>query len=177
MKIIIATENKAKIQGVTEVLNQVWTDVEIISEKFSSDISEQPLSEVEGITGATNRAKNAQAKYSEADYCIGIEGFVDSNEYGMFLGGTVVIINKTGEIGIGTSAKVQIPDFIKEKINEGLELGPLVKELMNDTEGAIRHSEGTTGILSKGLYNRVDEFKDATKCALARFLSPEFYKK
>ncbi len=177
MKIIITTENKAKIQGVTEILNRVWNDLEIISEKFPSDISEQPLSEVEGITGALNRAKNAQTKYPEADYCIGIEGFVDTNEHGMFLGGTVVILNAAGEYGIGTSAKALMPNFLREKVAAGAELGPLVKELMNDTDGTIRQTAGTLGILSKGLYDRVAEFEDATKCALAKFLSPEFYNK
>ncbi len=104
-----------------------------------------------------------------------MEGYVDSNEYGMFLAGAVAIINKVGSIGVGVSAKMQLPDFIKEKITAGAELGPLVKDFMNDTEGTIRHYDGTNGILSKGLYNRVDEFKDATKCALVRFQSPELY--
>lgn len=176
MKIIISTENKAKIQAVEEVLDQIWNDLEITSEKFPSDVSDQPLSEAEGIKGAINRAQNAQLKYSDADYCVGMEGYVDSNEYGMFLAGAVAIINKSGAIGVGISAKMQLPDFIKEKIEAGEELGLIIKNLMNDTDGHIRHYDGTNGILSKGLYNRVDEFKDATKCALTRFQSPEFYK-
>lgn len=175
MKIIISTENKAKIQAVEKVLHQVWNDFEIVSEKFPSDVSEQPLSEAEGIKGAINRAKNAKLKHSDADYWVGMEGYVDSNEYGMFLAGAVAIINKGGSVGVGVSAKMQLPNFIKEKITAGAELGPIVKDFMNDTEGIIRHYDGTNGILSKGLYNRVDEFKDATKCALARFQSPEFY--
>ncbi len=176
MKIIISTENKAKVQAVEEVLHQVWDNFEIVSEKFPSDVSEQPLSETEGIKGAINRAENAKLKHSGADYWVGMEGYVDSNEYGMFLAGAVAIINKDGSIGVGISAKMQLPIFIKEKIEAGEELGPTIKTLMNDTEGSIRHYDGTNGILSKGLYNRVDEFKDATKCALAKFQSPELYK-
>ncbi len=68
MKIIISTENKAKIQAIEEVLHQVWDDFEIVSEKFPSGISEQPLSEAEGIKGAINRAENAKQKHSDADY-------------------------------------------------------------------------------------------------------------
>jgi len=176
MKIIIGTENKAKIQAIKEVFNLVWTDLEIIGEKFSSDVSDQPLTEEEGIKGAINRAKNAKIKYAEADFYIGMEGYVDTNEYGMFLAGIVAIIDKNGNIGIGSSAKMQLPEFIQKKIEAGQELGPIIKELMNDTTGDIRHFDGTNGILSKGLYNRVDEFKDATKCALVKFLSPEFFK-
>jgi len=177
MKIIICTENKAKIQAIEEVLIKVWSNIEMIGEKFSSDVSEQPLTEEEGIKGAINRAKNAKLKYSDADYYIGMEGYVDTNKYGMFLAGIVAIVDKHGKIGVGTSAKMQLPTFIQKRITDGEELGPLIKDLMNDTEGNIRKYDGTNGILSKGLYNRVDEFKDATKCALARFQSPEFFGK
>ena len=175
MKIIISTKNQAKTQAIKEVFDQVFSNLEIINEKFPSDVSEQPLSEDEGIKGALNRATHAKNKYPTADYYIGMEGYVDTNSFGMFLAGAVVIINKEGKTGIGISAKMLLPTFIKEKINAGQELGPLIKSLLNDTEGKIRHYDGTNGILSKGLYNRVDEFKDATKCALACFQSPEFY--
>lgn len=177
MKIIIATENKAKIQATTTIFNQVYSNVEVISEKFSSGVSEQPLSEEEGIQGAINRAQAARTKYPEADYCIGLEGYVDTNKYGMFLAGIVAVVKNDTEIGIGTSAKMQLPNFLKTKLEAGMELGPLIQTLMNDTDNTIRHYDGTCGILTKGLYNRVKEFEDATKCALARFQSPELYKK
>lgn len=131
----------------------------------------------EGIEGVINRAKNARTKYSDADYYVGMEGYVDTNKYGMFLAGVVAIMDKHGEIGVGISVKMQLPMFIQKKIQDGEELGPLVKDLMNDTNGNIRQFDGTNGILSKGLYNRVDEFKDATNCALTRFQSPEFFNK
>jgi inosine/xanthosine triphosphatase len=175
MKIVISTENKAKVQAVKEVLESVWNDIMIIAEKFPSDISEQPVTEQEGIEGAVNRIKNSKEKYSDADYYIGMEGFVDSNEYGMFLAGAVVIENNIGDRGVGVSGKIQLPDDIKTKIDQGEELGPLVQNLMNDSKNEIRNFDGTNGILTKGLYNRVDEFKDATKCALAKFLSSELY--
>lgn len=171
MKIIISTENRAKIEAVETVFKQVWPELEIISEKFSSDVADQPLSEEEGIQGANN----ARQKYSDADYFVGLEGYVNTNQYGMFLAGAVAVIRNDSATGIGISAKMQLPDFIKDKINKGAELGPIIKELANDVEENIKHHDGTNGILSKGLYNRVDEFKDATKCALTRFQTPELY--
>ena len=177
MKIIICTENKAKMQAMQEVINRVWPDAELIGEKFSSDVHEQPISEDEGIRGAINRASHAQEKYLAADYFIGMEGFVDTNNYGMFLAGAVAILDKDGKVGIGISAKMLLPSFIKKKIEEGHELGPLIKDLMNDAEDNIRQYDGTNGILSKGLYNRVDEFKNAAECALARFQSSELFER
>lgn len=176
MKIIIATANKAKIQAVQEVFEKVFNEVAIVGEKFDSKVAEQPLSEDEGIQGALNRASSAQEKFPKADYYIGLEGYVDTNNFGMFLGGAVVILDNRGNFGIGLSAKMQLPKVLKEKIEQGEELGPLMKKLMNDQHGKIRQFDGTNGILSKGLYNRVDEFKDATKCALSRFVSLGLYK-
>jgi len=175
MRVIISTTNQAKIKAVEEVFNDVWKDVEFFGCKSDSGISQQPLSEEEGIDGALNRAKGACRHDANAEFWIGLEGYVDSNEYGMFLAGAVVIISKDGRVGYGTSAKVLLPDDIKKEIEAGAELGPLIKKLMNDVNGEIRHSSGTNGVLTKGLYTRVDEFKDAVKCALARFVSPEFY--
>lgn len=175
MKIIISTENKAKVQAVESVLRPVWPDMEVIAEKFPSDVSEQPLSEKEGTLGALNRAKNARAAHPNADYCVGMEGYVDTNDYGMFLAGVVTIIDRDGKVGIGISAKMLLPDAMKKEIEGGRELGPLIKEMMSDENNNIRHFDGTNGILSKGLYNRVDEFTNATQCAMARFVSEEWY--
>lgn len=175
MRIIVATKNKAKLEAVEAVFGQVWSDSVIVGESFPSDVSDQPLCEEEGIAGALNRARRAQMSYPEADYCVGLEGYVETRSCGMFLAGAVAVMRQDGEVGIGISAKVQLPVFLKERIEQGEELGPLVRTVMNDAQGEIRQGAGTNGILTKGLYSRVDEFKDATACALARFVSPEFY--
>jgi len=175
MKIVVSTTNKAKLKAVEDVLTQVWSEVEIIGKQYPSDISDQPMSEKEGIDGALNRARNTQQDNPGADIWIGMEGYVDSNEHSMFLAGAVAIINKGGQTGIGISAKMQLPDSIRKELESGVELGPLVQVLMKDNKGEIRHGSGTNGVLTKGLYGRVDEFKDATKCALAKFISPELY--
>ncbi len=177
MKIIITTKNQAKIQAVQEVFEQVWSEVQTLGQRFESEVPEQPLSELVGIQGAINRAQNAKKFIPGADYYIGMEGYVDSNEFGMFLGGIVAIIDKDGTIGIGSSAKMQLPQNIAEQLINGQELGPLIAARQNDVEGKIRQFDGTNGLLSKGMYTRVDEFKDATKCALTRFISPEYFTK
>lgn len=175
MKVIISTENNAKVSAVKEVFLRVWPEIEFIAEKFPSNISDQPMSEGEGVEGALNRAKNSVSKYVDADYYVGMEGYVDENIYGLFLAGAVAIIDKQGNVGIGFSAKMQIPKTIENRIKAGEELGNIIKEIMNDGGDNIRQFDGTNGILSKGLYNRVDEFKDATRCALVKFISPEIF--
>jgi inosine/xanthosine triphosphatase len=175
MKIAIGTENKAKIQAVETIIRQVWKDVEFSYHKTESMVNEQPVNDEEAIKGATNRAKQAITK-GNADYGIGLEGTVNSNRYGMFLHGWVVIIDKEHNISYGQSASIQLPKTIEYRIKNGEELGPIIQELMKDDKNTIRHSEGTNGILTNGLYSRVKEFEDATRCALAKFVNPEWYK-
>lgn len=174
MKIAIGTLNKAKVQAVKEVVKKVWKEAEFTAIETESGVSKQPSSDEEGIKGAINRAKNAMKKVS-ADYGIGLEGSIEENKHGMFLGGWVAIIDKKGKTGIGSSGKVLLPKKIQEKIKAGEELGPLMQGIIKDETNEIRQTIGTNGILTNNLYNRVEEFKDATRCALAIFISPEFY--
>jgi len=174
MKIAIGTENRAKIQAVENIIKEVWKDIEFSYYQTDSLVSNQPLSDEEAIKGAINRAKQAINK-GNADYGVGLEGTVNTNNYGMFLHGWVAIVDKSGNGGLGQSASVQIPKSIEQRIKKGEELGPIIQELMNDEKNTIRHSEGTNGILTKGLYTRVKEFEDATRCALSRFLNPKQY--
>jgi inosine/xanthosine triphosphatase len=174
MKIAVGTLNKAKNNAVENVIKNVWSDAEFISIETNSGISDQPLSDEEAIRGAINRAKQALAK-TGSDYGIGMEGTVSTNSHGMFLHGWAAIIDTDDNIGLGQSASVQLPKNIEDRINNGEELGPIMQELMKDDKNLIRHSEGTAGILTKGLYNRVKEFEDAIKCALAKFVSKDRY--
>ena len=175
MKIAIGTLNKAKNTAVENIIRLVWKDAEFISVETDSDISSQPLSDEDAIKGAINRAKQALDN-TDADYGFGLEGTVNSNKYGMFLHGWAAIIDKNGNIGLGQSASIEIPGRIAHRINAGEELGPIIQELMKDDKNIIRHNEGAGGILTNGLYTRVDEFEDAIRCALAKFVNPEWYR-
>jgi len=177
MKVLIATENRAKVQAVKEVFTQRFPQVEFFTAKYDSEVSDQPLSENEGIQGAINRALNAKKDQEEMDFYVGLEGYVDTNQFGMFLAGAVAIVDQNAEIGVGISAKMQMPNFMRQAIEAGRELGPLVQEMMQDENNQIRHTEGTGGILTDGLCSRMEEFKNGTKCALARFLTPHLFKK
>jgi len=174
MIIAIGTLNNAKIRAVKEIILEVWKNAEFFPVETQSGVSKQPKTDEEGITGAINRAKQAM-KMLDADYGIGLEGSVEENSFGMFLGGWVAIVDKNGKSGIGSSGKVLLPKQIREKIRQGKELGPIMQEMLNDKNNEIRQTTGTNGVLTNNLYNRIKEFRDATRCALAMFVSPEFY--
>ena len=69
-----------------------------------------------------------------------------------------------------------LPKDFEYRINNGEELGPIMQKLMNDDKNLIRHNEGAGGVLSDGLYTRVMEFEHATRCALVKFVSKDWYR-
>ena len=177
MIVAVGTKNRAKIEGVSRALGKAWADAEIISVESDSGVSAMPMTDEEGILGAINRAKGALKSVAGAVYGIGLEGTANENKYGVFLGGWVAIVDNTGKAGIGSSGKVLLPEWIAKRLKAGEELGPITQNMMGDSENKIRHSLGTCGLLTNGLYTRVDEFEEATKCALAKFLAGDFYEK
>lgn len=176
MEVVIGSTNQAKIAAVTAVFESAFNSVSILSVAAESGISEQPMTDDESIQGAINRADDAMRQRPGADYAVGLEGNVAMIAGRMLLHGWVAIRSQTGEIGLGHSGGVVLPLAIQKQVEQGQELGPLVQDLLGDTNNSVRHSGGTNGVLTNGLYTRVDEFTHATQCALAPFVSPAMYR-
>ena len=168
MKIGIGSTNEAKNTAVKNVFSKLG-EFTYESVEVDSGIKKQPRSSNEAIKGALKRAEEALKK-TRADYGIGLEGTVDTNEHGMFLIGWVVIIDRQGIESVGGSGAVKVPEEIRTRIENGEELGEVIKEIYNDSENTIRQGEGATGIFTRGLYPRTKEFQDAILCALGNLL-------
>lgn len=176
--IAVGSQNKAKNFAVKTAFERIFPDRLIETQGFDveSGIADQPLTDEESIVGATNRAKGALAALATADYGVGLEGNTVETAGRMYLRGWVVI-QKAGsiELGIGHSSGVELSDFLSEGVRSGQELGPLLQSSLNDEDNTVRHTLGTNGVLTGGLYTREQEFIDATVVAAARFVKPDLY--
>ncbi len=74
-KIIVASTNPVKIDTTKQGFAQMFPHLSLQVDGISapSNVSNQPLSERETLTGARNRAKNASKLAPHADYWVGIE--------------------------------------------------------------------------------------------------------
>ncbi len=176
MRVVIGSLNRAKGEAVRNVFNKVFENIDFEQVNVSSGVREQPLCDDEAILGAINRAEGALKKFSDFDFGVGLEGTVNTNKYGMFIRGWVAIVSKDGVVSIGSSGSVLLPHYLRERIEAGEELGPVIQDLMNDSENEIRHSLGALGVLTNGLYTRVDQFENAVSCALSKFVASKYYK-
>lgn len=167
MKIVLSSTNKAKILAAKKVFAEVYENFDLETVEVNSGVSNTPMNDDEGIKGCLNRIEEAKKLVLNGDIYVGLEGILTSNKFGVFLTGWAVVeIVKDPKVGMGCSAKVQIPDFIAKNVENFKELSEVVKssypsDLVNNMDEL-----GSNGIITRKMYTRTDEFEHALKCAL-----------
>lgn len=175
MKIAVGSTNPAKLQAVTLAFSEVWPDErwEIVGVDVSSGVASQPMSDKESIKGAMNRAKRA-IKQIDADFGVGLEGGIHKIGKEWFDKGWIVVIDKHGKKGMGTSINMHTPPKMIEMIlKDKLELGE-INDILFKTKNS-KHGDGHFGLMTKNLITRTEGYKDGVISALVRFIHPEFY--
>lgn len=178
IEIAVGSENKAKNLAVQTAFARAFPNYTIDTRGYNvaSGIADQPTTDEESVQGAINRAQNALAQRATAQYGVGLEGNTITIADRMYLHGWVAVVERDNDgIGIGHSSGIELPTELRAGVETGGELGPLMQAMLDDESNEIRHTLGTNGVLSGGLYTREQEFIDATTVALARFVRPELY--
>lgn len=166
-RIIVCSKNVAKNQAVRDVLKDFFEEFEIQSLETVSGVSETPMGDEEGILGCLGRIKDALSQEKSGDLYIAMEGILSPTSYGTFLCGWTVIYDPASkEYFYGCSAKVKIPDAVIKRVSNTQRLSDVVAKFMGQAEENVRKI-GTNGLLTHGVYTRVNEFTDSTLCALA----------
>lgn len=173
-KIAIGSKNPAKIEAVRLAFEKVWPEkkFEFIGVEVSSGVTNQPMSDTESLKGATTRAKKA-LKTLRADYGVGLEGGLQKVsgiwlEYGM-----AVVINKKGEIGVGSSPRIEVPKKVIKLVKEGRELGDVGDILFGIPN--LKQKQGYFGEMTKGHITRSFGYSQGVIMALVRFLNPQLF--
>ena len=170
MRIAVGSTNPVKIDAVREVFGEVFGDVEVIGEEVGSGVSKQPFGD-EVIRGAEDRAKKA-IKLVDADYGVGIEGGVMKLGGRWYNLGFVIIINKEGKMGTGTSGWFECSPSILEKLKKGKELGEVIDELTGRKDTKMQG--GAIGLFTRGKVSRKDLYKHGVFMALIPFTASDF---
>jgi len=172
-RVAVGTTNPAKVAAVTHAIHQRWPHATIQGVQVDSGVSLQPLSDEEAIVGATNRAQQALV-ITDASLGIGVEGNTVDLPQGMFSTAWVAVIDRTGQVGLGSSGRYCLPESVAQAIRQGGELGPLMDLLTGEQN--TKHKQGAVGILTDGLITRTVALETAVILALVRFITPAFYR-
>lgn len=173
MIIAVGSTNPTKINPVKEVFSHHFKKVKIIGVSVSSGVKDQPLHINETFKGALTRAKNAIKKVKGADYGVGIEGGLHKYKHGWFESSTIVIVDKKGSIGIGSSGGLVLPTKVIKEINKGKNLEQVIDEIFKTKK--VGEGIGMFGVFTKGVVTRSEGVKHGVAFALARFLHEEIY--
>ena len=167
IKILIGSNNKAKIEGAKLAFEKYFSDFEIISKDISSGVSAQPINE-EILLGARNRIKGLkELNINNIDFYISSEaGLISIGDLYVNINmGVIEDIN--GHESIGTSQGYMIPknkiELVKEKT-----LGVVLDETFNGIN--LNRNKGGINYLTLGEVNRIQLVRDSFILALVPFL-------
>lgn len=173
MIVVIGSTNPTKINPVKKVFKKHFTNLKFKGVKVTSGVKEQPLSDLEMFQGALNRAKTALSSIEGADFGVGIEGGLHKYEYGWLERSTVVIVNKAGDIGIGSTGGIVLPQKVIDPILAGKDLEQVMDSLFGTEK--IGRGVGMFGLLTKNVVTRSKGVEHGVAFALARFLHEDLF--
>lgn len=168
MRISVGSLNPVKIKAVNEISELVFNNqkIDIFGIDVSSGVSKQPLSLEEIVIGARNRAKNAMLA-TNSDLAIGLEAGIIKVPYtltGWIDYAYCAILDKKGTYTMGSSPGFEYPPIVIHRVlNENMEVGDVFDDLVKEKN--VKQKQGAIGVLSHGLYNRLEFLKAAVLMA------------
>ena len=176
MKILVGSKNPVKIDSVKEAFANYFEEIEVIGVDVDSEVSAQPIDD-ETFTGAQNRAlklrKLNNSQNLGAEYFVGIEGGITKQFDKWFAFGCMCVVDKEGRIGFGTSPHFELPQNVVEKLLQGIELGDVIDEIMNQQNTKQNH--GAIGFFTSGIMSRKELYIEGLKVAVIPFLHKEMF--
>jgi inosine/xanthosine triphosphatase len=174
-KVIIAigTKNPTKVNAVKAAFTS-YIKGEFVSINVPSNVSAQPLSDNETMTGAVNRAKNALEAVN-ADIGFGLEGGLVKTEDMYFLCNWGAMIDHNQQPIIAGGARIVIPNEIGSLVFNGSELSDVMD--MYVKKHNVRQNEGAIGIFTNGIVDRTKMFTELSNLLVGQYLYQQKNKK
>lgn len=187
MRIVVGSNNPVKVGAVEEAFKKYWPECEVVGIEVNSGVASQPMSELETMNGARQRAYKVLELDSDAVYGVGIEGGVtelnptSSNWTGnrrgtkskLFECAWVCVAKRGGEEGLGGGLYFELPEKIATQIRSGGELGPIMDKFTGKTN--VKQSSGAIGIFTKDQLDRKSAYVQIVLSAMIRHVSPEWF--
>ena len=132
-----------------------------------SGVSEQPMSDEETLTGATNRADAVRAQDADCDFAVGIEGGITRLGGQFYTAAWIVINDAEGRVARGRSGTFALPPRVQQLVLSGMELGH-ANDLVFEEHNS-KQSGGAVGSLTGGVISRAQLYEHAMILALVPF--------
>jgi inosine/xanthosine triphosphatase len=164
--IAIGTKNPTKVNAVKTAFD-AYLSGEFVSTNVPSNVSAQPLTDSETMTGAINRAKNA-LEAENAQIGVGLEGGLVKTEVGYFLCNWGAVVDRQLQPIVAGGARILIPEEIGSLVFNGNELGDVMDLYVKKHN--VRQNEGAIGIFTNGIVDRTTMFTELSRLLIGQFL-------
>ena len=177
MKIAIWTMSPPKVAAIEEAINNChyfeWQNIEFITLKVNSDISDMPITIEENMQWAKNRALNSK-KEVEADFYIWMEWWTSKIWEKAYLFWVVYVLDNNWKWHFWFSNMMEVPEIFEKRIYENKEeLWPVLTEI-TWIEWASKKTWAFWA-WSDDILVRKDQFKFAFLSAIPTFFN-KYYK-
>ncbi len=171
-RIVVASTNPVKIQSALLGFQRMFPAETFTARGISvpSGVSDQPMSDEETLQGAINRAHNARAADTEADYWVGIEGGCEE-KHGELLAYAWIVVESQAGSGKGRTGAFCLPHEIAELVRQGVELGEADDRVFGRSNS--KQMNGAIGILTGDVMDRTQYYESAVILALIPFRNPQ----
>lgn len=173
-QVIIGSKNPVKVNCVKNVFERVFTDQQYTFEgvDVASGVADQPLTDVETLKGAVNRAKESYALNPKASFCVGVEGGIEEIDDELHAFAWIVIQNKR-KLSKARTATFPLPYAIRQLLKEGYELGHANDLLFKEHNS--KQKGGAVGTLTLGKLGRTAYYEQAVLLALIPFMNESLF--
>ncbi|MGI9204174.1 MAG: inosine/xanthosine triphosphatase [Woeseiaceae bacterium] len=170
MRVVVASHNPVKVAAVRQAFAAHFDTgkFEFESVSVESGVGDQPQDDAETRRGARNRVNAAATSCPDADFCVGLEGGIETIDDHLMAFAWMAIRARTGRISEARTVTLPLPDAVRDLVREGMELGDA-----NDRVFATSNSKqqgGAFGLLTNGRYTREGVYAQALTIALVPFV-------
>lgn len=168
MLIAVGSLNPVKIEAARLAFESHFPDaaLKMVGVAAKSGVSDQPMTARETIAGAKARAKEALRLMPEATFGIGLEGGLHEVDGTWFDMGWIVVRDREGREGIGTTAGMPVGGEVMRLIlQENKELGHAI-DIAHGTNN-IKQSHGYFGLMTNNRITRTSGYRDAVIIAIS----------
>ncbi len=176
MKILVASENNAKIEGTKRAFERFFSDMDVQGISVESDVSEQPMN-IEIYDGAKNRLSNLK-KYArenniEADFFVAVESGITNLLGNWEIISLAVCEDINGLESFGTSAGYPVPERYVDDILK-TNIGKVINKVFNTDDK--RKSKGGVSVLTKDNMTRFDLTEQAIIMCITKYINGNKWK-
>lgn len=173
MKVVVGSKNPVKLQATRNVLEKIYTELEIQAIDVDSEVPDQPIGLKTTVQGAINRAKNAF--YSDFDLSVGIESGLLEVPHSItgYLDLQWCAIYDGEKITLGVSAGFEYPPMVIEQVLGGREVGDVMDQVtgvdkLGQKTGAVSH-------LTQGMLDRTGNTEQCVLMAMVPRMNEGVY--